>query len=210
MTQWQMLAAGGILLVLVGLIVVAGQLSRLSRALSAGKKPLKGSVNAIGDSADQAAEDVFDKEFHEELRNRGRLHFEKIINENSMFLKQDLDMTIAQLNQYLKKEIGDKLQLEFADYAKAMQDAQELALAALHKSASAVDEQRTALEAAMKKDVAEREAALLAGYEQNMAKIVEHYLLQTLGDQFDLKSQLPFILEQMEANKQKIMDDMRL
>ena len=36
------------------------------------------------------AEHIFDDQFREELRNRGRLHFEKIIGENAMFLQQDL------------------------------------------------------------------------------------------------------------------------
>jgi len=35
-------------------------------------------------------------------------------------------------------------------------------------------------------------------------------VLQSLGDQFDLKSQLPYIVAQMEANKQNIIEDMRL
>jgi hypothetical protein len=43
-----------------------------------------------------------------------------------------------------------------------------------------------------------------------MGEIVEHYVLLALGDQFDLKDQLPYILKQMEANKKEIIEDMRL
>ena len=43
-----------------------------------------------------------------------------------------------------------------------------------------------------------------------MAKIIEHYVLLSLGDQFDLKAQLPYIIKQMETNKQNIIEDMRL
>jgi hypothetical protein len=43
-----------------------------------------------------------------------------------------------------------------------------------------------------------------------MAQIVEHYLLGALGDQFDMKAQLPSILQQLEENKQAIVDDMKL
>lgn len=204
---WQILVAGCTVLVVGGSIFVGWQLRNLGRAVG-GKPGKKG-----GATTDQALEEtggLFNKEFHEELRNRGRLHFEKIITENAMFLKQDLDMTIAQLNEYLKQTIGAKLNEEFADYEKAMKEAQELALSSLHKSANAVDEQRTQLVDAMKKDIAEREAMLVKTYELNMAEIVEHYILESLGDQFDMKSQLPFIISQMEANKQKIVDDMRL
>lgn len=43
-----------------------------------------------------------------------------------------------------------------------------------------------------------------------MAQIIEHYLLETLGQQFDLKAQLPYIIEQMEANKKDMIEDMQL
>ena len=44
-------------------------------------------------------ENIFNDEFREELRNRGRLYFEKIIGENAMFLQQDLRLTTSQLNE---------------------------------------------------------------------------------------------------------------
>ena len=43
-----------------------------------------------------------------------------------------------------------------------------------------------------------------------MARIIEHYLLEALGDQYDLKAQLPAIIQQLETNKQAIVDDMKL
>jgi len=174
------------------------------------KKSVNDLNKAYTDIAEEDATHLFNKEFREELRNRGRLRFEKIIEENAMFLKQDLDQTTAQLNEYMKQQVSAKLDTEFAAYAKAMQEAQELALASLQRTAQDVESQRVALAEALKKDVAEREGALLKVYEQNMAKIVEHYVLQALGDQFDLKSQMPYIIAQMEANKQNIAEDMRL
>jgi len=204
MTWWQLLIIGGFIVVLFGLILIGVQLRKLLGGGAKRKDPV------INDVALEESGGLFNKEFHEELRNRGRLHFEKIITENAMFLKQDLDMTIAQMNEYLKKEITSKLDEEFAAYSKAMKEAQELALNSLQKSATAVEEQRMLMVDTLKKDVSDREALLIKSYEENMAKIVEHYLLEALGDQFDLKSQLPFIISQMEANKQKIVDDMRL
>src|SRR5260370_20724825 len=57
----------------------------------------------------QAAEDdverIFNKEFREELRNRGRRHFGKIIGESAMFLQQRLRLTTSQLNAYTKRHI---------------------------------------------------------------------------------------------------------
>jgi hypothetical protein len=207
---WLAFILGSLAAVFAGFIWVIVAISRLQSGGIKGQQSVKDLNKAYTDIAEEDATHLFNKEFREELRNRGRLRFEKIIDENAMFLKQDLDMTISQLNDYMKKEISAKLDEEFAAYAKAMQEAQELALGSLQKTAKEVEEQRVALAVALKKDVAEREVALLKVYEDNMAQIVEHYVLLSLGDQFDLKSQLPYIIGQMEANKKDIIGDMRL
>ena len=207
---WLAFILGTLAAVFFGFVWIVVSLSRL-QAGGKGKGKLPTDLNkAYTDIAEEDATHLFNTEFREELRNRGRLRFEKIIDENAMFLKQDLDMTISQLNGYMKEQVAAKLDTEFAAYAKAMQEAQELALGSLQRTAQEVETQRLALTQALKKDVAEREAALLKVYEENMAKIVEHYVLLALGDQFDLKSQLPYIIAQMEANKQNIIEDMRL
>lgn len=206
---WLAFIVGSLAAVLFGFVWLIIGLNRLQSG-AANNKSVPDLNKAYTDIAEEDAAHLFNKEFREELRNRGRLRFEKIIDENAMFLKQDLDMTISQLNEYMKKQISAKLDDEFAAYAKAMHEAQELALGSLQKTAADVETQRVQLAESLKKDVAEREAALLKVYEANMAKIVEHYVLMSLGDQFDLKSQLPFIIKQMEDNKQAIMEDMRL
>lgn len=202
---------GSLAAVLGGFVWIIVLLTRVGGAPKTGHSKNKQDLNrAYSDIAEEDASHLFNKEFREELRNRGRLRFEKIIDENAMFLKHDLDMTISQLNEYMKRAVAGKLDEEFAAYAKAMKEAQELALGSLQRTAADVEAQRLALADALKKDVAEREAALLRVYEENMAKIVEHYVLLALGEQFDLKSQLPYIVGQMEANKTAIMEDMRL
>ncbi len=67
-----------------------------------GSKSNKGTLDSIGEAAEQDVERIFNDEFREELRNRGRLHFEKIIVEHAMFLQQDLRLTTSQLNEYMK------------------------------------------------------------------------------------------------------------
>jgi hypothetical protein len=203
--------------ILVGLFGVFAMLAwlvyELRKTNSSGKTGKK-SVDELNKAYTEVAEEdvlhLFNTQFREELRNRGRLRFESVINENAMFLKQDLDLTISQLNEHLKKEISAHLEGEFANYAKAMNDAQELALTSLRKTAAEVEQQRTSLSEALKKEVDDREVAILKVYEDNMSQIIEHYVQGALGDQFDLRTQLPFILEQMETNKEDIIRDMRL
>jgi hypothetical protein len=210
MTIWWLAAIlGGMAALLVGFIWMAIMLNRLQKAGN-GKKSVSDLDKAYSDMAEEDATHLFNKAFREELRNRGRLRFERVIDENAMFLKQDLNLTTSQLNEYMKKQVADKLDVEFTAYAKAMRELQEMAQHSLQKAVGAAEEQRDAFSQKLKEDVAKREADVLKAYEENMAKIIEHYVLQALGDQFDLKAQLPFIIKQLEANKQAIKEDMQL
>lgn len=92
----------------------------------------------------------------------------------------------------------------------AMKDAQEMALKQLDQSVHDLQQESQQLGQMLQKNVASQEAVLIDAFEQNMSRIIEHYLLGALGDEFDLKSQLPSIIKQMEANKQAIVEDMKL
>lgn len=91
-----------------------------------------------------------------------------------------------------------------------MNDTQALTLQWLAQSVQALQQQHEQLEQMIQQNVVAQEDRILGMFEQNMAAIVEHYLLGALGDQYDLKAQLPSIIKQMEANKQAIVDDMKL
>jgi hypothetical protein len=231
----------------------------------------------------EAEEHFLDENFREELRNHGRLYFEKVINKNAALFKQDLDATISQINVELKEHvvnqldttiarlnielkghITDELDKQFLTYGKVMKDAQDevlqtmnasahaveeqhqnlsatlqksianqsvmannlfqenmaamasakdaqnAALQSLNNSAAAMQEQYQQLSATLQQNIAKQEQALITAFEGNMAQVVEHYLLSALGDQYDLKAQLPSIIQQMEDNKQAIVDDMKV
>src|SRR3984957_2799406 len=98
----------------------------------------KTQAESLEDAAREDVEHVFNEEFREELRNRGRLHFEKIIGENAMFLQQDLRLTTSQLNEYMKQEITKKLQEEFSKYEQSITDAKQLAIDSIQKTNAAV------------------------------------------------------------------------
>ncbi|MCU0667191.1 MAG: hypothetical protein MUF85_01060 [Patescibacteria group bacterium] len=152
---------------------------------------------------------VFDEEFREELRNRGRLHFEKIIGENAMFLQQDLRLTTTQLNDYMKTEIKRVLQEEFSKYEESIATAKDLALESIEKTQSLIEQQRTLLEQQMSEDVAKEKQRLLENFEKNMADIVNHYILEAIGNEIDLTVQLDYVFGYLEENKQAIMEDIK-
>jgi hypothetical protein len=170
------------------------------------KPPVKGAVNYIEDS-EKEVEHIFNDEFREELRNRGRLHFEKIISENAMFLQQDLRLTTSQLNDFMKQEITRTLQEEFGKYEKSINDAKQLAIDSIQKTQEAIEQQRSMLETQLQKEVAEEKAHIIERFEKNLADIVSHYVVAAIGNQIDLSDQLEYILSDLEQNRKEIMED---
>lgn len=161
----------------------------------------------FSEMAKQDVEHIFNDEFRQELRNRGRLHFEKIIGENAMFLQQDLRLTTSQLNEFMKSEITKKLQEEFAKYEQSIDDAKQLAIDSITKTQQAIDLQRQMMSQQLVKELANEKTRLMKRFETNMADIVNHYVLTAIGDQIDLNDQLEYILADMEANKEAIIQD---
>ncbi len=200
MTIWQLaLIIGTLLAATLAFMWLAVRLG------SAGSK--KKTVGDIEKAAEEDVEHIFNDTFREELRNRGRLHFEKIISENAMFLQQDLRLTTSQLNEYMKDEITRNLKEEFSKYEQSINDAKQLAIDSIQKTNTAIEEQRAQLGAQVQQQIMTEKQQLVARFEQNMTDIINHYVLAAIGDQIDLNDQLEYILSDLEANREAIIQD---
>lgn len=121
-----------------------------------------------------------------------------------------------ELRTALQKNVSDQQDLlhnAFEDnkaQITSMKEAQDSALKWLNQSAQQLHDQYQKLTEELQNNVSAQENMLVDSFQSNMAAIVEHYLLGALGDQYDLKQQLPAIIKQMEENKQEIVDDMKL
>ncbi len=204
MELWQLiLIIGSLLSATAAFIWVAVRLT------SGPQKQPKLTSSELGKAAEQDVEHIFSNTFREELRNRGRLHFEKIINENAMFLQQDLRLTTSQVNDYMKQEITRTLQEEFKKYEQSINDAKQLAIESIDKTRTAIEQQREVLSQELRKELEDEKARYLARFEKNMAEIINHYVLAAVGDQVSIDDQLEYILNDLEANKQEILDDIK-
>lgn len=163
--------------------------------------------NGYGEAAEKDVERIFNEDFREELRNRGRLHFEKIIGENAMFLQQDLRLTTSQINEHMKQEINKTLQEAFDKYEESITDAKQIALDSIQKTQQAVEQQRQVMNQQLQKEVASEKQRILERFETNMAAIINHYVLEAVGNQINLEDQLEFILSELERNKKEIIED---
>lgn len=198
---------GEFLLILGGLGAATSSFLWLALKINTPAKPKQDTD--YGAKAEHDVEHIFNNEFREELRNRGRLHFEKIIGENAMFLQQDLRLTTSQLNEYMKSEITNKLREEFAKYEQSITDAKQLAIESINKTQSALEEQRQVMGQQLTEELTKEKERLVKRFEENMADIVNHYVLAAIGNQIDLNDQLEFILADLEANKKEIIQDIK-
>lgn len=201
MTIWSLaLVVGSLLMATAAFVWVALNIGGAGR-------PRKGKAANLEQAAEEDVEHIFNDTFREELRNRGRLHFEKIISENAMFLQQDLRLTTSQLNDYMKEEITRNLKEEFAKYEQSINDAKQLAIDSIQKTNTAIEEQREQLGQQVQQQIMLEKKQLVERFEQNMTDIVNHYVLAAIGNQIDLNDQLEYILADLEANREAIVED---
>lgn len=198
-----------LLLIILGIIALAGVMLYFVFRGDTAKKPEKNSIENLTEEAKEDVERIFNDDFREELRNRGRLHFERIIGENAMFLQQDLRLTTSQLNDFMKSEVTHVLKEEFAKYEESINDAKQLAIDSIQKTQDTIEQQRELLSAQLHEQITAEKERLLQRFEARMADVVNHYVLEAVGEQIDMSEQLDFILAQIERNKDAIMQDIR-
>lgn len=198
-----------LLLILGAILAFGSAFIWLAVHLAGAGGPKRSLADSLQEAAEEDVDHIFNEEFREELRNRGRLHFEKILGENAMFLQQDLRLTTSQLNDYMKGEITKELKSAFANYQNAITDAKALAVESIEKTKTAIDEERQALVAQLEKEVSEERERRIKQFEERMAQVVNHYVLEAVGNQIDLNDQLEYILGELESHKAAILEDIR-
>jgi len=88
-------------------------------------------------------------------------------------------------------------------------DAKKLAIQSIEKTQAAIEQQRQILGEQLRQQVEAEKARLIARFEENMADIINHYVLAAIGNQIDLNDQLEYILADLETNKKAIAEDIR-
>ena len=120
-------------------------------------------------------------------------------------LAESLEKSIVEQEERTRSAIG-----EYDARMTAMKEAQDSALESINQSTQSLKERQHEMAERLESNVREQESALVGAFQENMAQTIEHYLLEALGDQYDVKAQLPAIIKQMDDNKQAIVDDMKL
>lgn len=93
---------------------------------------------------------------------------------------------------------------------EATRDTQATMLENLKRTTDKLQDHYEQLDELLDSSIANQKAMVIDVINDNMSRIIEHYLIGALGEQSSLREQLPSILESLEENKQAMVDDMKL
>lgn len=134
-------------------------------------------------------------------------------------MTKSLEAIMAQqheLSDAIQKTISDeKTQVmslfeESKSQISAIKDTQNAALQQLMTSVHSLEERQRQLGDTLEKTIENEKAVRIKAFDENMARVVERYLLEAVGDSYDLRAQLPSIIRQLDEQKQAIKDDISL
>lgn len=134
-------------------------------------------------------------------------------------LKSDAQASRQQaeeLNLEMKREASersDKLNEVYnlnIEQAKLLKDEQTSMIESLKSNVEALHQQHQDLQKLLDESIANQRKMVVDVVNQNTARIIEHYLIEALGEQSDIVAQLPSILKKMDENKQSMQKDIEL
>ena len=115
-------------------------------------------------------------------------------------MKRDADEQSEQLRSLYSENEGKTAELK---------QAQAAAIASLQQTVASLEAQQTQLQRLITDAIARQKSLATELINENMARIVEHYLVGALGERSSLVKDLPTILEKMDESKRDMMDDMQ-
>lgn len=192
MELWQLLLVIGTLLAtMVAFVWLAIKISSIN-------KPEAQPRNIAGEAVHDSIDKAFTDDFREELRQRARQQFEKLIHENAMFLQQDVRISAAQLEDFMKKEIIATLQQELAKHHQTVVQTRQMLSDSVAKSQTDL---RNQLENEKKLRIEQ--------LDENLAEIVKKYVAAAVGDIITTDQQIALITDSLNARKAEIIEDIR-
>lgn len=192
MELWQLLLIIGTLFAtLTAFIWVALRVSSIGKVNNQPR-------NLAGEAVSEAVNQAFTDDFREELRQRARQQFEKLIHENAMFLQQDVRMSAAQLDDFMKKQIFATLQQELVKHHESVTQTRQMLSDSVAKS-------QVDLQTQLKAEK-ERRIELL---DRQLTEIIKKYVSSAVGDIITTDQQIALIVDNLNAHKNEIIEDIR-
>lgn len=120
----------------------------------------------------------------------------------------DLKATSAKLSEQAVRLTTSVIEEELTGYQETLEAVRKAAGETMEQIHQAVEGQRVELRQNMEKELAEDRARLVAQFDTRLGDIVAAYVAESLGGGVDLGSQLQYIAQTLEANKEALKKDL--
>lgn len=169
----------------------------------------------------EQTDQVFDAQLREELRNRAKEHFQKILEEQTADLKSDVDAVLEQLTGSLRRHMASQLDLaitrinneisnqfkeQMSEYNRVSSEAQELVVQSLSRNAQSVYEKYQQMATNLQQVVASQEVMMVGVFQDSQSRVAS---LQAEQDRAmeDLKRGMELTQQRSEQLSQKLTSD---
>lgn len=120
----------------------------------------------------------------------------------------DLKATSVKLSEQAVRLTTSVIEEELTGYQHTLEEVRKVAAETMEQIHQAVEGQRVELRQNMEKELAEERARLVAQFDTRLGDIVAAYVAESLGGGVDLGSQLQYIAQTLEANKEALKKDL--
>jgi len=197
------------------------------------KVDLEATLKALNDGLHDQVTNQFEKtlaKLGDDLSSHALEQLDHEIEEYGKRMKEAQDAALQSMTKGIEtilaqqQELSDVVQKTISDekaqvaslfeesktQISAVKDAQNAALQQLLTSVHTLEDRQRQLGDTLEKTIESEKTTRLAAFDKNMAQVVERYLLDAIGDSYDVRAQLPSIIRQLDEQKQSIKDDIAL
>ncbi len=143
-----------------------------------------------------------------ELEAQLKLAYEHQISTASQQLGVDLKATSGRLSEQVERLTTNVIEEELENYKQTLEEVRKVATETMEQIHQAVEAQRTELHTSMEAELAEERKRLVAQFDTRLGDIVASYVAESLGGGVDLGSQLQYITQTLETNKEELKKDL--
>lgn len=162
----------------------------------------------ITDTPDRAVDQIFTPEFADELRNKARQDFAELLKIHASQMHEQLVQATGELNGHVDHKLQQLIHQEFAKYQDVIANAHSSVASLSSNSQQEIDNHQQTLKLSIERDLEAQKKQRIEHFEENMADIINNYVLTAIGQQADGKDAAEQIINELESRKQQIVEDM--
>lgn len=203
MQDWQFISVIALILTSIFVSFWAGTRQSEAHVKEQTEQPLNKQ-----DMTTHIAEEIITADFREALQRNARQQFETIIHESAHFIEQDVRLSTAQLNDYIKQQVTGLLKEQFQKYSDSILEAERIALTSLEKSRESIDQQRLMYQKQLMNELQAEKQRIITNFEKRATTIIEQYVTKSLADVMS-EQQLESLQKEILKHKKLIIEDIQ-